>query len=85
MYYGWRVVAGAFIGMVLANGIFTYGFTVLVDPIRVEFDASLESVAEGIISVGPTPTVKFPFRVGTKKTEGLISPMAWTLVPRAQG
>jgi MFS family permease len=44
MFYGWRVVAGAFIGMVLANGIFTYGFTVLVDPIREEFGASLEQV-----------------------------------------
>lgn len=44
MFYGWRVVAGAFVGMVLANGIFTYGFTILVDPIREEFSASLEQV-----------------------------------------
>jgi MFS family permease len=44
MFYGWRVVAGAFVGMVLANGMFTYGFTVLVDPIREEFAASLEQV-----------------------------------------
>ena len=60
MYSGWRVVAGAFIGMVLANGIFTYGFTVLVDPIREEFDASLEQVMYSLtlgtlfgLAVGP--------------------------------
>ena len=44
MFFGWRVVAGAFTGMVLVNGIFTYAFTVLVDPIRNEFNASLEQV-----------------------------------------
>ena len=44
MFFGWRVVAGAFVGMVLVNGIFTYAFTVLVDPIREEFGASLEQV-----------------------------------------
>lgn len=48
MYIGWRVVAGAFFGMVLANGMFTYAFTVLVDPIREEFDASLEQVMYGL-------------------------------------
>ena len=30
--------------MVLTNGFFTYAFTVLVDPVRTEFDASLEQV-----------------------------------------
>lgn len=44
MFYGWRVVAGAFVGMAITNGLFTYGFTVLVDPIRVAFAASLEQV-----------------------------------------
>ena len=48
MYIGWRVVAGAFFGMVLANGMFTYAFTVLVDPIREEFNASLEQVMYGL-------------------------------------
>ncbi|MDB4476515.1 MFS transporter [bacterium] len=48
MYIGWRVVAGAFAGMVLANGMFTYAFTVLVDPIREEFGASLEQVMYGL-------------------------------------
>ena len=48
MFFGWRVVAGAFVGMVLANGIFTYGFTVLVDPIRDEFGASLAQVMNSL-------------------------------------
>lgn len=44
MFFGWRVVAGAFVGMLLANGLFTYAFTILVNPIRAEFGASLEQV-----------------------------------------
>lgn len=44
MFIGWRVVAGAFVGMLLSNGLFTYGFTILVNPIRVDFDATLEQV-----------------------------------------
>lgn len=44
MTMGWRVVTGAFVGMVLANGFFTYAFTILVNPIREEFSASLEQV-----------------------------------------
>ncbi len=44
MFFGWRVVAGAFVGMFLANGVFTYAFTVLVDPIREEFGVGLEQV-----------------------------------------
>lgn len=44
MFFGWRVVGGAFVGMLLANGLFTYGFTVLINPIRAEFGASLEQV-----------------------------------------
>jgi predicted MFS family arabinose efflux permease len=44
MFFGWRVVAGAFAGMMLANGFYTYAFTILVNPIREEFGASLEQV-----------------------------------------
>jgi predicted MFS family arabinose efflux permease len=44
MFFGWRVVAGAFAGMMLANGFFTYAFTILVNPIRAEFGVSLEQV-----------------------------------------
>ncbi len=44
MFFGWRVVAGAFVGMMLANGFFTYAFTILVNPIREEFGVSLEQV-----------------------------------------
>ncbi len=44
MFPGWRVVAGAFAGMALVNGFFTYAFTILVNPIREEFGVSLEQV-----------------------------------------
>ncbi|MFK7977982.1 MAG: MFS transporter [Halioglobus sp.] len=44
MFIGWRVVSGAFVGMLLANGLFTYGFTILVNPVRLDFGASLEEV-----------------------------------------
>lgn len=44
MFYGWRIVAGAFVGMILANGFFTYAFTILVNPIRAEFGVGLEQV-----------------------------------------
>ncbi|MEM9255876.1 MAG: MFS transporter [Pseudomonadota bacterium] len=44
MFRGWQVVAGAFIGMGFTTGIFTYAFTILVDPLRDEFGASLEQV-----------------------------------------
>lgn len=44
MFFGWRVVAGAFVGMLLANGFFTYAFTILVNPIREEFGVGLEQV-----------------------------------------
>ena len=44
MFFGWRVVAGAFVGMMLTTGFFSYSFTVLVNPIREEFGASLEQV-----------------------------------------
>ena len=44
MFAGWRVVSGAFVGMLLSSGLFTYAFTVLVNPIRDEFGASVEQV-----------------------------------------
>ena len=44
MFFGWRVVAGSFVSMMLVVGFFTYSFTLLVSPIREEFGASLEQV-----------------------------------------
>ena len=44
MYFGWRVVLGAFVSMMLATGFFTYAFSLLVNPIRAEFGVGLEQV-----------------------------------------
>jgi len=44
MFYGWRVVGGSFIAMMLVVGFFTYSFTLLVTPIREEFGATLAQV-----------------------------------------
>jgi len=44
MFFGWRVVAGAFAAMMLVTGFYTYSFTLLVSPLREEFDASLQQV-----------------------------------------
>tara|TARA_R110002110_G_scaffold415765_3_gene655325 strand:+ start:95280 stop:96515 length:1236 start_codon:yes stop_codon:yes gene_type:complete len=48
MFFGWRVVAGSFVSMLLIVGFFTYSFTLLVTPIRDAFDASLEQVMYGL-------------------------------------
>jgi MFS family permease len=48
MFFGWRVVAGSFVSMMLVVGFFTYSFTLLVSPIREEFGASLEQVMYGL-------------------------------------
>lgn len=47
MFFGWRVVAGSFVSMLLVVGFFTYSATLLVTPVRLEFDASLEQVMYG--------------------------------------
>lgn len=44
MFFGWRVVAGSFVALLLVLGFFTYTFTLLVVPLREEFDVGLEHV-----------------------------------------
>jgi MFS family permease len=44
MFYGWRVVAGSFVAMMLVLGFFTYTFTLFVTPLREEFGVGLEPV-----------------------------------------
>lgn len=44
MFFGWRVVGGSFVAMMLVLGFFTYSFTLFVSPLREEFGASLEQV-----------------------------------------
>jgi len=44
MFFGWRVVAGSFISMMVVTGFFTYTFTLFVTPLRDEFGVGLEQV-----------------------------------------
>ena len=48
MFFGWRVVAGSFVSMMLVIGFFTYTFTLFVTPVREEFGASLEQVMNSL-------------------------------------
>ena len=42
MFFGWRVVAGSFVAMMLVLGFFTYSFSLFVTPLREEFGVGLE-------------------------------------------
>jgi predicted MFS family arabinose efflux permease len=44
MFYGWRVVSGAFVAQMFVLGFFVYSASLLVAPVRAEFGASLEQV-----------------------------------------
>ena len=44
MFFGWRVVAGSFVAMMLVLGFFTYSFSLFVTPLREEFGVGLEPV-----------------------------------------
>lgn len=44
MFFGWRVVAGSFVSLMLVVGFFTYTFTLFVNPLREEFGVGLEQV-----------------------------------------
>jgi predicted MFS family arabinose efflux permease len=44
MFYGWRVVIGAFSAQLLVVGFFTYSVSLLVEPVRGTFGVDLESV-----------------------------------------
>lgn len=48
MFYGWRVVGGAFVAQMFVIGFFTYAVSLLVAPVRDEFGASLEQVMYGL-------------------------------------
>lgn len=47
VFYGWRVVGGSFIAQLFVVGFFTYAASLLVAPVRQEFDVSLEQVMYG--------------------------------------
>lgn len=44
MFYGWRVVSGAFVAQMFVLGFFVYSASLLVAPVRAEFGATLEQV-----------------------------------------
>jgi MFS family permease len=44
MFFGWYVVTGTFVAQLLIVGFFTYSVSLLVGPVRAEFDVSLEQV-----------------------------------------
>ena len=44
MFYGWRVVAGAFIAQLFVVGFYTYAASLLVGPVKESFGVSLEQV-----------------------------------------
>lgn len=44
MYYGWRIVGGAFIAQLMVVGFFTYALSLLIEPVRQDFGVSLEQV-----------------------------------------
>ena len=48
MYYGWWIVAGAFIAQFFMTGFFTYGFPFMVVPVETEFGVSRTEVMYGI-------------------------------------
>jgi len=48
MYYGWLIVAGAFIAQFFVTGFFTYGFPLMVIPVEAEFGVSRTEVMYGI-------------------------------------
>lgn len=48
MFYGWRIVGGAFVSQMFVMGFFTYAVSLLVAPVRAEFGASLEQVMYGL-------------------------------------
>lgn len=72
MFYGWRVVSGAFVVQMFVLGFFAYSASLLVAPVRAEFGASLEQVmyslgAGTILGLVVTPVAgimidRFPVR-----------------------
>lgn len=48
MYYGWIIVAGAFLAQFFMTGFFTYGFPFMVVPVEAEFGVSRTEVMYGI-------------------------------------
>lgn len=68
MYYGWRIVAVAMLGLGLSNGLTSYSFGLLVLPVGTEFGASRMEMMWAL-TAGALTSI-------------LISPMAGTLMDK---
>ncbi len=44
MYYGWRIVSGAFIAQLFVVGFVTYAISLLIEPVQQDFGVTLEQV-----------------------------------------
>lgn len=44
MFYGWRIVGGAFIAQLFVVGFFTYAVSLLIGPVQEDFGVTLEQV-----------------------------------------
>ncbi len=92
LFYGWVIVAGAWIMYMLNQAAFTWGFTVFVNPLAEEFGWSRTSITVawalslswGLL-LGPW-VGKFFDRYGARPimaAGGLIGGMGWLLIPTA--
>lgn len=61
MFYGWWIVAAAFIVQFFMVGFFTYGFPLLVEPVQKEFDASVTQILLGVSLGAPIGAFASPF------------------------
>lgn len=70
MFYGWRIVGGAFVSHLFIVGFFTYAFSLLVPPVREEFGVGLEQIMYAM--------------TGMTVLNLFVSPVAGMLVDRFQ-
>jgi MFS family permease len=93
-YYGWIVVAGAWVMYMLNQAAFTWGFTVFVEPLAEEFGWSRTSITIawavsltwGLL-LGPWFGKCFD-RYGSRSlivVGGLFGGLGWLLIPTADG
>ncbi len=89
MFYGWRVVCGAFLAQLFVVGFFTYAVSLLVAPVRDEFGVSLEQVMYSltfatILGLVVTPVSgmlidRFPVRWLMTAGTGIFSAGLWLM------
>jgi len=60
VFYGWLVVASVFLAQFFMVGFFTYGFPLIVEPVQIEFGASVTEVMLGFSLGAPVGAVFAP-------------------------